>query len=254
MKYFAYISVILLLASTLLHGQSVSSNQINEKIDPILYFTNGSTPQPDVIKNYNTLFTALSEKQEKFNDELRFLKHLFNYVHRKQLNTYQQYATITETLGKSKRYNCVSGTALYAMLLSDLGYHYSIKEFDYHVLLIVHLADRDVLLESTDPYNGFVDVKDEINEILDSHLKVKSPYQENEVVSHVFAQSMRDIELSDLAGLQYYNSALIHYNKQEYFYALVDVKKAYALYPSNRIKGIHDLISELHRESSVAIK
>lgn len=225
-------------------GQEISIHQNNENFNPILYFTDGKITDQSISENYTLLLERLQVKQQKTSSDLRFLRQMYSLVHKKQLGRYQKYASLEETLSDEKKYNCLTGTALYAMLLQDLGYDYSIIEFDYHVLLMVHLEARDVMIESTDPLNGFVISDNEMQEIIDAQLSKESNIPDNSVLNRIFAeQGINKIKLEELAGLQYYNSAIINYNNGSYFKALIELRKAYTLYPSKRIKGIYDLIN-----------
>jgi tetratricopeptide (TPR) repeat protein len=55
----------------------------------------------------------------------------------------------------------------------------------------------------------------------------------------------RKVNLAELAGLQHYNEAIVHFNQQEYRQAIDLLSKALVLYPSERIEGLKDLSIEL---------
>jgi hypothetical protein len=55
----------------------------------------------------------------------------------------------------------------------------------------------------------------------------------------------RKVKLIELAGLQYYNDAIVHFNNQEFGQAVHQLSKAYLLYPSDRIEGLRELSIDL---------
>ncbi len=212
------------------------------RIHPLYYFTIGSTNNNPTLQRYDELLSHLKDKKEKYNgDDIRFLKNLFSYIHRKQLANYQNFVSLEATLDKYKVYDCLTGTALYALLLNDLGYEINIKEFDYHILLIVKGLDQDILIESTDPLEGFVADESEIKERLDEIISK----QENEEKSIFSGGIVNDVGITELAGLQYYNQALDFMNNGDLENSLKRIKLARSLYPSKRIEQVYETISQL---------
>jgi outer membrane protein assembly factor BamD (BamD/ComL family) len=55
----------------------------------------------------------------------------------------------------------------------------------------------------------------------------------------------RKVNLSELVGLQHYNEAIVHFNKQNYKQAIDLLSKAYTRYPSERIEGLKVLSIDL---------
>ncbi|WP_332914370.1 hypothetical protein [Algoriphagus boritolerans] len=55
----------------------------------------------------------------------------------------------------------------------------------------------------------------------------------------------RKVDLKQLAGLQYYNDAIVYFNSQAFGQAVDQLSKAYLLYPSDRILGLRELSIEL---------
>lgn len=138
-------------------------------------------------------------------------------------------------------YNCVSGTALYASVLKQLGYSPKIFETRYHIFLLVWLDNSArILFEATDPINGFVDDDIKISNCIKEYL-----YREQETINQQLTLSapfndkliLNIVSQKQLAGLQYYNLAVQLINKENYFDAFRMLKKATLLYPTSlRIK------------------
>jgi hypothetical protein len=185
----------------------------------------------------NSIISQLSVLRSKTNNDLRFLEKAFYKIHRRELSWYENYVSLSETL-EHKKYDCLTGTALFALILDELSIDYQILEFDFHIFLLANLRDRQVLLEATDPINGF---------IIDPNLiKERIEHAEYNVeVSNTFNKTYlkNEINLKALAGLQYYNLAVNLFNQQEYKKASHFIQKADLLYSSERIKNTKDLIS-----------
>lgn len=192
----------------------------------------------------NELVEKINHKKGKFTDEL-LMEYMFYLIHRKQLGWYQNFVTLTDVMEKGK-YDCLTGTAFYSILLSRLGISYTIYEFDYHVFLVAHLNGKNFLFESTDPYNGFSANQDVINahiayykfgEIQNTSSQFSSiGNQQKRGASLVFNQ----INLQNLTGLQYYNQALKAYNEKDLEKGRNFMAKALLLYPSKRMKEMSE--------------
>lgn len=80
-------------------------------------------------------------------------------------------------LNKNGNYNCVTATALYGLLLNDLGIPFSIKETPEHVYLIAYPKSDAILIESTDPLKGYRVFNDNYKALIVQNLK------ENKIIS-----------------------------------------------------------------------
>merc|ERR1711879_443549 len=93
------------------------------------------------------LASSFEKKRDKWGDEV-ILEKMFFKVHNKNLKWYDNYVTLDQLLEHGD-YDCLTGTAMYALILQELDIPYTIQEFDFHVLIIARLAEKDVILEST---------------------------------------------------------------------------------------------------------
>lgn len=178
---------------------------------------------------------------------IALIEKAFYYTHRKSLDWYENYVTLSDLLQDGK-YDCLTGTALYAIILSELGVDYSIYEFDFHVFLVASVNGDSVLLESTDPYYGFVKRSDEISEHINQYLTGEvSPQNSNAPVGsngHQYSSHINNrITLNELAGLQYFNLAINAFNQGQLELASSLLNKANLLYPSHRIKEIQKVFA-----------
>ena len=217
----------------------------NDQCDPLVFLL-AYDPKIDsnqyiAVKNELSGYAyKLNEKRRKCRQESKFLHYVFNSVHREYLRKYKHSETFNGIFNGGI-YNCVSGTALYACLLSQLGYSPKIYETRYHIFLLVDLKDSSqILFETTDPLAGFVDNKERVSrriqhylkdeqETLTKRLTLSAPFNNHTI--------LEDVSLKEVAGLHYYNLAVDLINKENYYDAFRALKKANILYPeSQRIK------------------
>jgi len=112
-------------------------------------------------KKMDATISQLQKKRWKINSEMKFLAHLFYKLHKQYLRLYTDYPSF-DAMIKSGRYDCLTGSALYALVLGKLGIEYNIIETNHHVYLIIKGKEGNYLMESPDPLNGFVYQQSEI--------------------------------------------------------------------------------------------
>lgn len=217
----------------------------SNKCDPLIFLlandpTIDSLRYQEINAEIESYASKLEAKQKKFGDERKFLRHVFNSVHRKYLKNYETLETF-DGIFNGGSYNCVSGTALYACLLGQLGYPVKICETRYHIFLLIHLADSSrVLYETTDPQRGFETEGGHIENRINTYLsEEKKTLQRAGTLSAPFNgdQILESVSLKEVAGLHYYNVAVDLINRENYYDAFRALKKAAILYPrSQRIR------------------
>jgi hypothetical protein len=178
-------------------------------------------------KQLDDLYIFLVQEKQRIKSDRRFLKLVFEQGKKELLHQYETYPSFYRTFTQ-RTYNCLSGTALYALLLQRLGYTVDIHETALHAYLLVKINKRQFLMDATDPENGFVS-----DLIL---IKQREQlYRQSEQAKNQPAFN-RSITLLELAGLQYYNEAMLQYNKQNFAESAALLDKAIRLYPrSERI-------------------
>jgi hypothetical protein len=184
----------------------------------------------------------LSVKRGSFKTDKAFLNHLFAKTHQRFLRNYKEYSSFNELLDKGY-YNCLTGTALYAILLDHFEFPYQIIETNYHIFLMVETSAGDVLLETTDPASGFTDSKSEIEKRI--HV-----YRQNEIQKankdkryyHFSFDLYNDVNLDEMLGLLYYNQAIKAYNNHQWVNSIAYLEKASAQYRSPRLEEFSRII------------
>ncbi|MBU2913678.1 MULTISPECIES: hypothetical protein [Reichenbachiella] len=202
---------------------------------------------------YLDMLSKLREKDESMKSDEAFLKFMFYKVHRKFLKSYEQQVLFSEIFRPSGKYDCVTGSALLALFLDDLGYHYRVVETDYHVYLMVESGGREFMMEATDPLNGFASDKEEIKErkqiVLSDAQRINEKLAMSGVSSDFSMGSPKQVTVIDnevgmkeLAGLHYYNQSLRAYNNEDLRKAYKYITVAQGIYPSKRIKNASSFI------------
>jgi tetratricopeptide (TPR) repeat protein len=201
--------------------------------------------------NWEALQLELDAKASKKMDSLSLLRIIFQKTHQRLLKDYTQHSSFADLL-ESGAYDCVSGSAALGLLLDRYGYAYEVVETDYHVFIQVYLDGKTIILESTLPVGGMITAPSAVNNYLGAYLHEGKPVARNINEGLAGAKvdtsdntTFRKVNLSELAGLQHYNEAIVHFNQQEYRQAIDLLSKALVLYPSERIEGLKDLSIEL---------
>ena len=219
--------------------------------DPFQLFRAVQAKNTENSEKWNLLIEDLDSKSEKKGDELNFLRQIFQKTHQVLLKKYIQHSTFNAMLSEGK-YDCVSGSAALGLLLERYGYAYDIVETDYHVFIVVHINGKDIVLESTLPVGGMITSPSEVQKYLDaykpeefSQLKSLNQGLAGTKIDYSDNSIFRKVNLQQLAGLQYYNDAIVHFNSQAFRPAVEQLSKAYLLYPSDRILGLRELSVDL---------
>lgn len=230
----------------------ISLNCFGQAESPTIPFIQhaSSSEQEYVVLELQEEINSYSQLLNKCKDQSRFIKRLFYKIQRDHLLNYSHNAQLDDLFIGQKEYDCVTGTALYALVLNSLSIDFSIKETDFHVYLLVHLSGKDILLEPTDPIYGFIDNPIVISERIRAYRNGEAfGSSENELLvnskSNAFQISFfrdRVISLNQLAGLQYYNSATHAFNNGNHEDAIGLIEIALSLYPNDRFDGFRDIL------------
>lgn len=178
--------------------------------------------------------------KSKKSDRL-FLKTVFGQTHKQFLKEYQQYAGFNEIFSNGN-YDCVTATALYSLLLEELGFTHEVYETKYHVFLLIESSEGQFLIESTDPINGFEYQQDRIKERI-------ALYQEDQDLKYGQLNTAEEIAPikkvtpSELTGLLYFNQCVKFFNSQQFLSASAYLSKAKLYYNSARTSEMEAILS-----------
>lgn len=201
-------------------------------------------------QKWDNLLLELDEKYAKKGSSIKLLRSIFEKSHKTLFKKYQQHSSFNEMLQDGK-FDCVSGSAALGLLLERYSFTHKIIETDYHVFIVVDFDGQDIIFESTVPIGGMISAPSEVKAYLESYKATKNSqlYPINQRLGDP-TQALNDnsifrkVSLNELAGLQYYNDAISHFNKQMFTNASNQLSKAIVLYPSDRIKDLKDLAIE----------
>jgi hypothetical protein len=184
----------------------------------------------------------LEQKQSAFKHTADFLEFIFNKTHQKFLKNYSEYASFPETLGKGD-YNCLTGTALYALLLDHFEIPYQIIETNYHIFLLAQTDKGSILFETTDPADGFVTNDKEIKNRIASYRQnsFQTPGSSKTYYRYNF-DLYKEVNLDEVLGLLYYNLSIVAFNAQDLNLAIDQLGKAMEFYGSPRIEEFSRII------------
>ncbi|HEX6890440.1 MAG TPA: hypothetical protein VF141_07100 [Chryseolinea sp.] len=184
----------------------------------------------------------LEQKQSSFKHRKDFLEFIFHKTHQKFLKNFSEYASFPETLEKGN-YNCLTGTALYALLLEHFEIPYQIVETNYHIFLLAETDKGSILFETTDPADGFVTDAEEIKNRI-------ARYRQNSIQTARSSKTYyrynfdlyKTVTLDEVSGLLYYNLSIVAFNAKDLSLAIDHLGKAMELYRSPRIEEFSRII------------
>jgi hypothetical protein len=215
--------------------------------NPFLLFKAVQAEQTASEQAWIEVVEDLDLKASRKKSDLQFLRQIFEKTHQKLLKKYEQHSTFNSMLSEGK-FDCVSGSAALSLLLDRYGFIFDIIETDYHVFIVVDLEGKKAILESTLPIGGMITSPTEVNKYLESYkpekfaqLKSLNQGLAGPDIDYGDHSIFRKVNFKQLAGLQYYNDAIVHFNSQAFGLAIDQLSKAYLLYPSDRILGLREL-------------
>jgi tetratricopeptide (TPR) repeat protein len=130
---------------------------------------------------------------------------------------------------------------LYSLLFDDMQIPYVIKEAPTHVYLIAYPQSQKILIETTDPRQGYMVFDDKFKTSFVSNLRSGKLISEQEYKStgttalfDKYYFSEENISIKELLGIQYMNDALYKLQDNQLEEAFVQLEKAYLFYPSKK--------------------
>jgi len=201
-------------------------------------------------EKWDNLLAQLDKKFDKKGTHLNVLRQVFQKSHQQLFKTYEQHSTFNDMLDEGK-FDCVSASAALALLLDRYRFDYKVVETDYHVFIVVNHEGNDIILESTLPIGGMITAQSEVASYLEGY-KADASVQLKSLNQRLGAPKVdlsdnaifRKVNLTQLAGLQYYNDAISLFNEQSFTKAASQLNKALKLYNSERIEGLKTLAEE----------
>lgn len=195
------------------------------------------------LEKINDVLVHLEKRQLKYKSEDDFVEYLYYYTHRKILKAYSEYPSLEETLLDGK-YDCLTATAVYAILLNELDISHAIVETNYHIYILVHPGTaNELLIETTDPRNGFIKGQDEVR-VSKNHYLRNNLEPRNTLISFDFDLE-RKLAQKEIIGLLYYNQAIKQINLGDWQKASEFASMAKEYYTETRVSTLIEMIDTL---------
>ena len=192
-------------------------------------------------------FEFLSKKQTQYKNTVDFAEYVYRYVHRKYLKEYNEFTSLPATLINGS-YDCLTGTTIYTLFFTELGIDHAIVETNYHIyILLFPGTESEVLLESTEPINGFITDHVEISKLKAQYLAANN---KNRNVQFKLDLNLENyLEGKEIVGLLYYNQSIKKINEGAFSEAKELAQMALSYYSGERVMG---LINWLDGQESVS--
>lgn len=206
------------------------------------------------IKSFETFLDKLDKKNTSVKSERAFVRHIFEKTHHRFLKYYDAHASLDETFATGS-YNCLTGTILFSLLLRHYGIDHQVIETNYHIFILAETDEGKILLEATDPLNGFVTTAKDI----ESRIAI---YKQNQVQEQLRNKSYykfrfelyNTVSLDELRGLTYYNQAVNAFNQKKFTVAVQNLVRSHELYSSYRIEAFSQILLLSLQQSTLDIK
>jgi len=243
--------IILFLVPILVAGQD-SSTQSPGRIEYYMNLYIQSDGNSSPVLPVLSFAEKLSQKKESFKRSGDFLAYVFNTTHQRFLRHYDEHASFGQIL-KNRTYNCLTATALYALLLDHVGFDYRIMETNYHIFLLIQTDQGEVMYESTDPANGFITDSKEIANRIVMYKEAGSQQVVSSKTHYRFEVDLyKEVTLDEMLGLIHYNLSINAYNQRNLSMAIEQFALAIKLYESPRMEEYSSIILLSIKESDLS--
>ncbi len=251
---FRLIILIVLASSFHIEAKGVPESDFSavsiQVLESYLATTNASIDQ----HAWTTFIEKLAAKKKTSKNEIQFLRYLFSRTHEQYLKHFKTNATFG-SLFENGSYNCLTGTILYSIILKQFGIDHQVIETNYHIFILAQTNKGEVLIETTDPHEGFVTSSDKITSRID-HYRTQGVQSTDPTLSYYqysFAL-YNEVSQNELIGLLYYNLAIDSFNEQALQKAVRYLGRAIERYASPRIEEFSEILLLAVHESNLKEK
>lgn len=168
------------------------------------------------------------------------LQKMFRRVQRTVLKHYSPYSDFSAMFTEGK-FDCLTATTLYAHLLESLGYRFDVIETNYHIFILVHTSEGEVLLEATDPIGGFISDPEAIAARTGDYQRIKPLAKAGHAYQYQCNLFQR-VSMEQLGGLLQFNRAVKAYNQGDWISCATSLTKAQERYDNPRIRELCDIL------------
>lgn len=218
----------------------------NENAFPVNSYLNAFLTAGDCkarsVNVFDSFLKRLDKKSKAIKSERTLLRHIFARTHQRFLKQYASYATLDETF-ENGSYNCLTGTILLSLALHHYNIDHQVIETNYHIFILAETNEGQVLLEATDPLNGFVTSANDIETRIADYKRNELQARQSDKSYYKFRVDLYNtVTIDQLRGLAYYNKAVDSFNHQRLEAAVTNLVKANALYESYRTEEFSQIL------------
>ena len=190
----------------------------------------------EISKSIDKFIVQFENSKFKKKSIEKQVKLIFEKTHDKFFKKYEYLASFDEIFNDGI-YNCVSGSALFVLILEKLQIKYHIISEPNHVFVIVNPRSEAIVIESTDPVTGagFVDEKfkrDYIKEMVAQKLLLREEFPgatDVEIYNSLFDDQQEIVNIKDLFAYQYSNTAAENIMSENLELAIKNLEKSISL-------------------------
>ena len=190
------------------------------------------------------LENSLKEKGIMEKKAKKQVKTIYEDVHGSLMVKYDNEAYLPD-LFKNGKFNCVTGSMVYALIFAEFNIPYSIQKGMNHVNLVAYPETFTILVESTDAVEGTKSMtRADKQSYVDNLSRGKLISQDERTQSNMtslfyqYAFEESQIDERELASYQYFNRGLFHTPNMDYELAFNDFEKAFYLKPGKELAGL----------------
>lgn len=231
--------------------QAIINDNYKINIDALLTLDdNINSKRAEEIKTeINEFIQKLDPEKLKTKSLKAIAKKVFTETHQQFFKKYELLASFDQIFGQ-KNYNCVSATALYAIIFNSLEIQYDLMWSPGHVYMIIKKGTEKITIESTDPINGYKTTgssKNLKNDYINQMLAVKIislddyPGLSKEDIYNLLFEENKVISFSTLVAFQYQNKAVEYLAEQNYDKAINHLIISKSIYNDQTTRDILNL-------------
>jgi hypothetical protein len=243
-----------LLSSIIICACAFSGMGQNAALDQ-LYTSVPSASSQQMAQSKLALFVnAQNIKKQSKRSEAKFIGRLVKNVHSEFLRVYKPYVQINEPF-ENGNYDCLTGTAIFSLILTELGIEHQIIETNYHIFLMIDGKTQKYLLETTDKLFGLKTRSSEIDAALNDYKKNNiNPTMAGTQHYSFKGDLFHKVLPAQLKGLLHFNQAVVAFNTHNLSICIDQLELAKKSYNNTRIRELAELVASAIAFSTLSEK
>ncbi len=231
---------VILFLPVVAAGQNTASGKLHS------YYTLYCQAEGKLAPSYtpfHEFVSRLESRRAQAKDDKAFIHHVFVKAHQRFFREFEEYSSFADLVSTGK-YNCLSGTALFALLLDHFVIDHRIIETNHHIFILAQTNEGSVLLETTDPEKGFIGDPGAIARKISEYQNVRQEKMENSKIYRFQYPRvhMDTVSLTGILGLFHYNHSIEALNEGDFKKAIAHLHHAFLLHRSEKLETYLDLV------------